>query len=139
MNNFSHLPARILAGEPVTRNEALTTLTANDAETFSLIDAASTLRRHYFANTVKVNYLVNLKSGLCPETPPHSPAPQRGPFLLPPQANAQEICRNITYHGEGASLTGIPSTPTAQYRANNRKREEWTPKNSHPPTTPPWA
>lgn len=67
MNNFSHLPARILAGEPVTRDEALTMLTANDAETFSLIDAASTLRRHYFANTVKVNYLVNLKSGLCPE------------------------------------------------------------------------
>lgn len=67
MNNFSHLPDRILAGEPITRDEALAMLNANDAETFSLIDAASTLRRHYFANTVKVNYLVNLKSGLCPE------------------------------------------------------------------------
>lgn len=96
MNNFSHLPDRILAGEPITRDEALAMLNANDAETFSLIDAASTLRRHYFANTVKVNYLVNLKSGLCPEdctsapsnpSPSTLPTPSSSATTSPPPAN----------------------------------------------------
>ena len=32
-----------------------------------LVAAAARLRRAHFGNTVKVNYLVNLKSGLCPE------------------------------------------------------------------------
>ena len=33
----------------------------------TLVAAAARLRRKHFGNTVKVNYLVNLKSGLCPE------------------------------------------------------------------------
>ncbi|WP_421084259.1 biotin synthase BioB [Rothia nasimurium] len=67
MIDFSAIADRALAGQPASRNEALAALTATDAETFALVDAASRLRRHYFGNTVKVNYLVNLKSGLCPE------------------------------------------------------------------------
>ncbi|MFW0170684.1 biotin synthase BioB [Rothia sp. CCM 9417] len=67
MTDFSALADRALAGQPATRDEALAMLTATDAQTFALVDAASRLRRHYFGNTVKVNYLVNLKSGLCPE------------------------------------------------------------------------
>lgn len=68
MPHFAEIAERVLAGgEAATREEALAMLNASDAETFALVDAASTLRRHFFANTVKVNYLVNLKSGLCPE------------------------------------------------------------------------
>lgn len=67
MTDFSAIADRALAGQPASRDEALAMLTATDAETFALVDAASRLRRHHFANTVKVNYLVNLKSGLCPE------------------------------------------------------------------------
>ena len=67
MIDFSAIADRALAGQPANRDEALAALTASDAETFALVDAASRLRRHYFGNTVKVNYLVNLKSGLCPE------------------------------------------------------------------------
>ena len=67
MIDFSAIADRALAGQPASRDEALAALTASDAETFALVDAASRLRRHYFGNTVKVNYLVNLKSGLCPE------------------------------------------------------------------------
>ncbi|MDY6051046.1 MAG: biotin synthase BioB [Rothia sp. (in: high G+C Gram-positive bacteria)] len=67
MTDFSSIAERALKGQPATREEALAALTASDAETFALVDAASRLRRHYFGNTVKVNYLVNLKSGLCPE------------------------------------------------------------------------
>lgn len=65
--NFSDIAERALNGELPSRAETLAMLTASDAETFALVDAASRLRRHYFSNTVKVNYLVNLKSGLCPE------------------------------------------------------------------------
>lgn len=66
--NFTDISQRILCGgKDATREEALAMLTADDSATFGLIEAAATLRRHYFSNTVKVNYLVNLKSGLCPE------------------------------------------------------------------------
>lgn len=66
--NFSDIAARVLeGGAPVSRDEALAMITADDLHTFPLVEAAATLRRHHFGNTVKVNYLVNLKSGLCPE------------------------------------------------------------------------
>ena len=66
--NFSDIAARVLeGGAPVSRDEALAMITADDAQTFTLVEAAAPLRRHHFGNTVKVNYLVNLKSGLCPE------------------------------------------------------------------------
>ncbi|MFW0178800.1 biotin synthase BioB [Rothia sp. CCM 9418] len=66
--NFLEISQRILnGGQPATREEALAMLTAEDFSTFTLVEAAGQLRRHYFSNTVKINYLVNLKSGLCPE------------------------------------------------------------------------
>ena len=42
-------------------------LQSHDDELLDLVAAAGRLRREHFGNTVKVNYLVNLKSGLCPE------------------------------------------------------------------------
>ena len=42
-------------------------LQAHDDELMDVVAAAARLRREHFGNTVKVNYLVNLKSGLCPE------------------------------------------------------------------------
>lgn len=66
--NFHAISERVLAGgNGATREEALDMINLSDAETFNLVAAASTLRRHFFDNKVKVNYLVNLKSGLCPE------------------------------------------------------------------------
>ncbi len=61
------LAARIDAGHRLTFDEALAVLRAPDEATLALVAAAGTLRRKHFGNTVKVNYLVNLKSGLCPE------------------------------------------------------------------------
>ncbi|WP_313813388.1 biotin synthase BioB [Glutamicibacter sp.] len=61
------LAAQVLAGHHITESEALGILATPDSATLSLVGAAGTLRRKYFGNTVKVNYLVNLKSGLCPE------------------------------------------------------------------------
>jgi biotin synthase len=63
----TELAARVSAGHRLTAAEALAVLGTLDEATFALIAAAGTLRRKHFGNTVKVNYLVNLKSGLCPE------------------------------------------------------------------------
>ena len=66
-NYFQDLADRQLAGATLTREEALAVLHAPDEQLLDVVAAAGRLRRAYFANTVKVNYLVNLKSGLCPE------------------------------------------------------------------------
>jgi len=65
--NFDELATRILDGGAATSSDALAVLQAPDADLMFLVAAAGRLRREYFGNTVKVNYLVNLKSGLCPE------------------------------------------------------------------------
>ncbi|WP_309081406.1 biotin synthase BioB [Zhihengliuella sp.] len=58
---------RIEAGHALTAEEALAVLATPDAQTLALVAEAGRLRRRHFGDTVKVNYLVNLKSGLCPE------------------------------------------------------------------------
>lgn len=61
------LAATVAAGHRLTAEEGLAVLSTPDADTLRLVTAAGRLRREHFGNTVKVNYLVNLKSGLCPE------------------------------------------------------------------------
>jgi len=58
---------RALAGALPSRGESLAMLAAPDAEMPEIVAAAGRLRRHFFGNTVKVNFLVNIKSGICPE------------------------------------------------------------------------
>jgi biotin synthase len=65
--SFDQLATRILEGGSATEEDALAVLRADDAEVMAVVAAAGRLRREHFGNTVKVNYLVNLKSGLCPE------------------------------------------------------------------------
>ena len=65
--DWQQLADDALAGTPPTRAESLRLLRASDAETPEIIAAAQRLRRHFFGDTVKVNFLVNIKSGICPE------------------------------------------------------------------------
>ncbi|GEC98218.1 biotin synthase [Kocuria varians] len=65
--NPAELAERVLAGDPVTPEEALELLHTDDPGMLDLVAAAGRLRREHFGMTVKVNYLVNLKSGLCAE------------------------------------------------------------------------
>lgn len=64
---FDQLANSILAGKPATEDDALAVLRADSEELLDVVSAAGRLRRTHFGNAVKVNYLVNLKSGLCPE------------------------------------------------------------------------
>ncbi|MBZ6102935.1 biotin synthase BioB [Streptomyces olivaceus] len=50
-----------------TREEALAVLASSDEDLLDVVAAAGKVRRHWFGRRVKLNYLVNLKSGLCPE------------------------------------------------------------------------
>ncbi|MBB2890735.1 biotin synthase BioB [Flexivirga oryzae] len=59
--------SEILAGDPATPEDALAVLLTPDQDVLALTASVARLRRRYFGDTVKVNYLVNLKSGLCPE------------------------------------------------------------------------
>jgi biotin synthase len=64
---FDQLADRILSGGAATAEDAVAVLLTPDEEMMGVVAAAGRLRREHFGNTVKVNYLVNLKSGLCPE------------------------------------------------------------------------
>src|SRR6202035_1684534 len=50
-----------------TREEALAVLSGSDDDLLDVVAAAGKVRRQWFGRRVKLNYLVNLKSGLCPE------------------------------------------------------------------------
>lgn len=51
----------------ITREEALAVLRADDDELLAIMDAAFRVRKHYFGKKVKLNLIVNAKSGLCAE------------------------------------------------------------------------
>jgi biotin synthase len=57
----------VLDGHAIDRTYALAILRASDDEMPAIVAAAHRLRREHFGNTVKVNFLVNIKSGICPE------------------------------------------------------------------------
>jgi biotin synthase len=64
---FSALSKQVLSGTPISAGEALALLQVPDEELLDLLAAAYQIRRHYFGNTVQLYFLMNAKSGLCPE------------------------------------------------------------------------
>ena len=67
MDLLNTLVDKGLRRELPTRDEALAVLATSDDELLEVVAAAGKVRRHWFGRRVKLNYLVNLKSGLCPE------------------------------------------------------------------------
>ena len=59
--------SRVLAGEEITRDEASQVLDAPEEELLDLMQAAYRVRHHYFGKSVQLYFLMNAKSGLCPE------------------------------------------------------------------------
>src|SRR3989454_2060065 len=64
---WESLADKALAGEELTRDEALSILRAPEEELLALLNAAFRVRRSAFGLKVKLNMIVNAKSGICPE------------------------------------------------------------------------
>ncbi len=65
--DWTELADSVLNGRMVTREEALSILQSDDDDLMSLISASYRIRQCYFGKTVQLYFLMNAKSGLCPE------------------------------------------------------------------------
>ena len=66
-NDWSILADRVLAGHQLTKAEGLSVLSCPDSDVLALLDAAHRVRQAHFGNSVQLYFLMNAKSGLCPE------------------------------------------------------------------------
>jgi len=64
---WQDLATRVLDGEQVTEEEALSVLNSSDDELLELLSATFRVRQRNFGKTVQLYLLMNAKSGLCPE------------------------------------------------------------------------
>src|SRR5689334_3051939 len=64
---WQRLADDVLAGETITTQQALAVLECPDEELLDLMAAVYRVRRRWFANEVQLYFLMNAKSGLCPE------------------------------------------------------------------------
>ena len=64
---WSQLAQSILDGQPITHDQAQAILSSSDNELLDVMAAAYKVRYHYFGNKVQLYFLMNAKSGLCPE------------------------------------------------------------------------
>ncbi len=66
-NYWEQLADQVLQGHKLTKEEGLRVLQADQDELLPLMQAVYRIRKHYYGNKVKLNLIVNAKSGLCPE------------------------------------------------------------------------
>jgi biotin synthase len=64
---WSRLADRVLSDEQLSVDEALGVMESPDEELLDLLAAAYRVRRRWFGNEVQLYFLMNAKSGLCPE------------------------------------------------------------------------
>ena len=65
--SWTQLAEEVLAGREITTDEGLAILNCGDDQLLDLLSAAFRIRRHYWGKTVQLYFLMNAKSGLCPE------------------------------------------------------------------------
>ncbi|WP_407673197.1 biotin synthase BioB [Paenibacillus alkalitolerans] len=65
--DWNALADKAIRGEPITKEEGLAVLQADDDEVLAILHAAFRVRKHFYGKKVKLNLIVNAKSGLCPE------------------------------------------------------------------------
>jgi biotin synthase len=66
-SHWHDLAQRALADGTISRDEARAILASPDVDLLDLLAAAWRVRHHHFGNTVQLFFLMNAKSGLCPE------------------------------------------------------------------------
>lgn len=64
---WRELAQRVLAGYTLSRQDAVAILEAEDDELLELMHSAFQIRKAYFGKKVKLNMIINAKSGFCPE------------------------------------------------------------------------
>ncbi|HWI50293.1 MAG TPA: biotin synthase BioB [Rummeliibacillus sp.] len=65
--DYAKLAQQVIEGYKITDEEALAILECPDIDLLKVLDASYQIRHHYFGNKVKLNMIINTKSGLCPE------------------------------------------------------------------------
>jgi biotin synthase len=65
--DWHELADRVLNGHALTEEEGLAALRCPDDQLLDLLSAAFRIRRRYWGKTVQLYFLMNAKSGLCPE------------------------------------------------------------------------
>ncbi|KYG92112.1 biotin synthase BioB [[Bacillus] sp. KCTC 13219] len=65
--SWQQLANEVIEGKLLTNEEALAILSVPDEELLPLLHGAYTIRKHYYGNKVKLNMIMNAKSGYCPE------------------------------------------------------------------------
>lgn len=66
-STWQQLADDVLAGESISTEQALAVLECPDEELLDLLSAVYHVRRRWFNNDVQLYFLMNAKSGLCPE------------------------------------------------------------------------
>lgn len=66
-NRYEAWADQVLAGEPISKSDALAILESPDDELLSLLQAGFRIRQRYFGKTVQLYFLMSAKTGLCPE------------------------------------------------------------------------
>ncbi|WP_458119854.1 biotin synthase BioB [Paenibacillus sp. Z6-24] len=64
---WNELAAQAVHKQPISHEQALQVLLAEDSQLLPLLHAAYEVRHHFYGNKVKLNMIINAKSGLCPE------------------------------------------------------------------------
>lgn len=64
---FDAMASQVLEGRPISREQAMSIVEASDLDLPAILAAGYRIRHHYFGNTVQLYFLMNAKSGLCPE------------------------------------------------------------------------
>ncbi|MEJ9210964.1 biotin synthase BioB [Bacillus smithii] len=67
MSRWIELAESVLNGYEISDLEAMNILNCPDTELLELLQGAYRIRHHYYGNKVKLNMILNTKSGLCPE------------------------------------------------------------------------
>jgi biotin synthase len=65
--NWDTIATTSLAGEIISRQTASAILQAPDEQLLAQLAAAYKVRYHYWGNKVRLHFLLNAQSGLCPE------------------------------------------------------------------------
>ncbi len=65
--DWQALADQALAGDMLSREQARAVLNAPDTDLLDQLAAAYRVRRHYWGNRVRLHFLLNAQSGLCPE------------------------------------------------------------------------